>query len=782
MSEREIFMTARAISDPSARAMFLTEACAGDVALRERVERLLHADAMPDSLLDAAPAVLLDTDRSKLGSWTPPREADFTPEESLRFLAPPQQPGTLGRIHHYDVLELVGRGGMGLVLKAFDTRLQRLVAIKVMAPSLAISANARKRFVREAQAGAAVNHRHVVTLHAVEAAHNPPYLVMEFVAGRSLEDKVRQEGPPDANEIVRLGREIAEGLAAAHACGLIHRDIKPANILLEVVGHVSNVPGGGTLETCPPERVKITDFGLARVANDARLTQSGVVAGTPRYMSPEQALGQPLDARSDLFSLGGVLYFLCTAQPPFRAGNTLAVLSQVIRDEPQPIRELNPAVPQWLCDVVAKLQAKDAPQRIQTAQEVVERLAAGGAGVPAGGAESPDPHDRGRRSRVWLAVIGVALGVLSLAAVLLSNQSVGRPPIRQTMPIAGTVPPFSPASLTDRDAFRTPVGKRLRHGIPRDFSSIPRGFSPDGKWLATVSDGDRAVRIWDVATGKQHKELPCFGDLTRGPTFSPDAAWLAVYGGNGVTTLWDTRTFTPGRTLEQQPERIRSAAFDTEDRILATGREDGRVQFWEVATGRKTTELSVSNFPVLGLDFLPGNKRLAVFTPERPPMNRGELDTWHYDCVIQVLDLDEQSSTFKQIVHQWKAPDTHFLQFMIAGDQLYFMKNRYKRHPLLCIADAGTGALREIRSLPGVVPVSLLPFPGRGLLVAYADKVARFWNTETAEVEWEVALPSKEDHASLALHPDGVTVAFGADDLTRVQFFSLITRNEIVLP
>src|ERR1051326_3211064 len=259
---------------------------------------------------------------------------------------------------HYDVLEMVGKGGMGLVLRAFDARLERNVAIKVMAPNLAANATARKRFVREAQAGAAVNHKNVVTIHAVAAEHSPPYLVMELVKGRSLDAKIRSEGPPAVKEIVRIGGEIASGLAAAHACGLVHRDIKPANILLED----------------KTERVKITDFGLAQAANDARLTQSGAVAGTPQYMSPEQALGQGRDARSDLFSLGGVLYFLCTAQAPFRAANTLSVLNQVIKDEPRPIQELNSTVPRWLCDLIARLQAKEPDQRIQTAQEVARTL------------------------------------------------------------------------------------------------------------------------------------------------------------------------------------------------------------------------------------------------------------------------------------------------------------------------------------------------------------------------------------------------------------------------
>jgi serine/threonine-protein kinase len=276
-------------------------------------------------------------------------------ESGLDFLEPSDRPGHLGRLGRYEILEVVGRGGFGIVFKALDEGLHRVVAIKVLAPELAASATARRRFTREAQAAAAVCHEHVVTIHAVDERHRPPYLVMHYVAGMSLQDK---GGPLELREILRIGMQTAAGLAAAHAQGLVHRDVKPANILLE----------NGV------ERVKLTDFGLARAADDASLTQSGVVAGTPMYMAPEQADGQPCDHRSDLFSLGSVLYTMCTGRPPFRASSAMAVLKRVIEDTPRPIRELNPDIPEWLCDIVAKLHAKRPAERFQSAQEVADLL------------------------------------------------------------------------------------------------------------------------------------------------------------------------------------------------------------------------------------------------------------------------------------------------------------------------------------------------------------------------------------------------------------------------
>jgi serine/threonine-protein kinase len=276
----------------------------------------------------------------------------------LGFLSPPAKPEQLGRLERYEVLEEVGRGGMGIVLKAFDPSLHRVVAIKVLAPQLATSGVARKRFLREARAAAAVSHDHIVTIHAVDEANGLPYLVMQYIAGKSLQDRIDKEGPLDTAEVVRIGMQTASGLAAAHAHGIVHRDIKPANVLLE-----EGVP-----------RVKITDFGLARAMDDASLTQSGCVAGSPLYMAPEQARGEALDHRADLFSLGSVLYTMCTGRPPFRAANTLAVLRRVSEDPPRPIRETNPEVPDWLAAVVEKLMAKDPPERYQSAAEVVEVL------------------------------------------------------------------------------------------------------------------------------------------------------------------------------------------------------------------------------------------------------------------------------------------------------------------------------------------------------------------------------------------------------------------------
>jgi hypothetical protein len=293
------------------------------------------------------------------GSRTQPHEGHMADDPVLGFLAPPDTPGHVGRFGAYQVLG-VHRGGMGVVLKAWDPALMRTVAIKVLAPQLATSGAARQRFAREARAAAAVVHHHVVAIHNVDTdkASGLPYLVMPYVAGRSLQERLDRDGPLEPAAALRVGLQAAQGLAAAHAQGIVHRDVKPANILLE----------NGV------ERVVLTDFGLARAADDASVTQSGVIAGTPQYMSPEQARGEAVGPRSDLFSLGSVLYAMCTGRPPFRAPNTMAVLRRVSDEPARPVREVNPAVPAPLAALIAKLHAKDPAKRYPSAAAVAAEL------------------------------------------------------------------------------------------------------------------------------------------------------------------------------------------------------------------------------------------------------------------------------------------------------------------------------------------------------------------------------------------------------------------------
>ncbi len=260
MNEQSIFSEALLL-EPDEREQFLRQSCGEDESLRSQVLALLASHQAAGEFLqtpaleqsesmDETPAAMDQT----LGTGETGRS-----ETTLGFLAPPQRPDSLGRLDHYEVLELVGRGGMGMVLRAFDEKLHRVVALKVVSRELAASPIGRKRFIREAIAAAQVSHENVVHIHAVEVEGAVPYLVMQYVEGKSLDERLKEEGSLELKEILRIAAQIASGLAAAHKQGLIHRDIKPANILLE----------NGV------QRVKITDFGLARAVDDASVTQTG---------------------------------------------------------------------------------------------------------------------------------------------------------------------------------------------------------------------------------------------------------------------------------------------------------------------------------------------------------------------------------------------------------------------------------------------------------------------------------------------------------------------------
>ena len=278
--------------------------------------------------------------------------------QRLDFLAPTDDPHMLGRYAGYEISGVIGCGGMGIVLKGFDSALNRYAAIKVLAPHYASSGAARQRFAREAQAAAAVVHDNVIAIHGVAEFNGLPYLVMPYVKGVSLQKRIDKDGTLSVPEILRIAMQIARGLAAAHDQGLVHRDIKPGNILLP-----ENV-----------ERVIITDFGLARAADDASLTRSGVIAGTPQYMSPEQARGEGIDHRSDLFSLGSVMYAMCTGHPPFRAETPYGILRRITDNAHRPVLELRSDVPPWLCSIIDRLLAKEANNRFKSADEVAKLL------------------------------------------------------------------------------------------------------------------------------------------------------------------------------------------------------------------------------------------------------------------------------------------------------------------------------------------------------------------------------------------------------------------------
>ena len=405
-----------------------------------------------------------------------PRQSRFTDLTPWLNLADPA--GGVGRVAEFDLRECVGRGGMGVVFRAFDSRLQRQVALKFMNPGLLANATAAERFLREARAAASINHPNVVTVHGAGQVRELPYLVMEYVAGESLGERLNR-GPIASPRLVEIAKQVAEGLAAAHAVGVHHRDIKPENILLV---------DGTSL-------VKLTDFGLARTGESTPLTQTGSLLGTPDFIAPEQidpSLGI-VDQRSDLFSLGSVLYAMCTGQPPFSAPNIVATLNGVCTKTPPPVESYAPETPTWLAELIVRLLQKDPAARLQSASQVAEVISRRAVPAPLTPVArdsidstipsvviAPAPTRRSERHRSTLPW-PLLWGVVSFACVLGALFAI----VRQTGPA-------SPAIEDDIGETQSPP---LGINALQPELAVDDDHAEDQPLVFEVSDVERLVRL-----------------------------------------------------------------------------------------------------------------------------------------------------------------------------------------------------------------------------------------------------------------------------------------------
>jgi serine/threonine protein kinase len=388
---------------PAAEQEFLAEHLERCGSCRSRLEGLatptksILPDRGPSTFggfgNDPPPRELIERWQGQVPPTPVPLASDNTGEILLQLLEPAEDPDELGRLGPYHILRVIGQGGMGIVLLARDSALRRQVALKLMQPALAVHPEARERFLREARAAAAVHDDHVVTIHAVESGRSVPYLVMEYVPGRSLQEILNAGERLPMAEVAALGAQVAEGLAAAHACGLVHRDVKPANILIDR----------------RTGRAKLTDFGLARAGDDPVLTRPGIVTGTPEYMAPEQASGKVVDHRADLYSLGAVLYAVLTGRPPLTASFTQDLLQKLSNEAPPPLRRSDPDTPTALVELIGRLLRKEPASRPESAESVARTLR---------GLVGPSaPSSRSPTRRRSVAAIGLA-GLLALGAWL----------------------------------------------------------------------------------------------------------------------------------------------------------------------------------------------------------------------------------------------------------------------------------------------------------------------------------------------------------------------------
>ncbi|MBX3442083.1 MAG: protein kinase [Planctomyces sp.] len=691
-------------------------------------------------------------------------------------LSPSTVPGSLGRMGKYEVLSVIGRGGLGVVLRGLDPQLNRIVAIKIPAPEFAANPTVRRRFLREAQAAAAVSHDHVVTIHAVDEAQGTPYLVMEYISGISLQQEIDQHGPLDTRKTLRIAMQTASGLAAAHKQGLVHRDVKPANILLE----------NGV------QRVKLTDFGLARAVDDASITQSGVVAGTPQYMSPEQARGDSIDTRSDLFSLGAVMYAMATGRAAFRADSTLAVLRRVCEDQPRPIPQINPDVPAWLTDIIDRLLAKNPRDRIQTAQDVVEllseRLAYAQEPATTAAPRKLPPPPVVRRKRLWrIERIATALAITSLLIALLLGFFWTTEVRYEATPVADAVGASSDVEVVDlsissRKAPSDPPTRPVAPVPPRGdgWSAIlpsnpstfhfntdvySARFLPDGQQILVGTWGSGLQVIDGPSGGYSQSTFSMYPFITRAIPLAEGR--IAATGDAGRFEV-----FTPGQPVGQTfrlgTKMIWQLSAAADGRQVAAGGDDGIVSVWHIDQGlirtfhhrrqaidspaeRAEPEASSSSESPAGAGSKPIIVRCVAISPDGAHVVSGGTDgvvrAWNIKANRQVMEIQPV-----------EASD---LAFFGDSRRVAIAGNDYKVH----VWDITTGEDRKITGHTDVIVSIAVSRDQRTIASGSDDRSIRIWNAETGR-----SLLKIHGHTgkitSLDFSPDGRWLAASGLDRT----------------
>jgi serine/threonine protein kinase len=466
-------------------------------------------------------------------------------EEVAHLLAPPEMSDEIGRLGGYRVLRVLGVGGMGIVFEAEDPQLERLLALKVMRPSLAAFPTYRERFLREARAAAAIDHDHIVAIHQVGQERGVPFLAMPRLKGESLRMRLQRERRLPVPDVLRLGREIAEGLAAAHERGLLHRDIKPDNIWLDSRG-----------------RVKILDFGLARSCHaEKNLTQSGDVLGTPNYMAPEQALGRAVDTRCDLFSLGAVLYRMATGEPPFTGDSAAEVLVALAQSEPASPSVSTDGIPPALDDLILELLAKDPAERPHSSHEVAARLAEMESQAAATVKRRKSPfwlrgwaskrRSRKQGSRTKTALGAGLLAIVMLAAGAVIHGAAERPSQRSSR---GAAPLGDPPSLPSDAKNNVNLVQ-----IPANQEWTDTGIDLHGVMELSITAKGRVEAASATETRLYYHQVPPGGrEETFGYFPHPSLPGLALVGrvGNGQPFLVGEGCTVSLRLVEEQNQSL----------------------------------------------------------------------------------------------------------------------------------------------------------------------------------------------------------------------------------
>jgi WD40 repeat protein len=680
--------------------------------------------------------------------------------ELCEFLAPAQAPDELGRLGPYRILAILGAGGMGVVYQAEDTQLKRPVALKAMLPTLGASESARKRFLREAQVAAAIDHDNIVHIYQVGEDRGVPFMAMQFLHGESLDERLKREKRLPMPEVLRIGRETAEGLAAAHERGLIHRDIKPPNLWLEG----------------PRRRVKILDFGVARaVGDDAHLTQTGAIVGTPAYMAPEQAQGKAVDQRCDLFSLGCLLYRISTGQLPFKGSDTISMLAALALEDPPPPASLNPAVPEQFSELVLRLLAKKPDERPQSAQFIVRALHEIEQKTPRTDAVAVVDAETETKGRGKETLRGIVAAVQSLRG---QRAWFGKkpPPLPWLLGMAGGLAAFVVLGLV----LFWPT-KRGLVKIETDDPSIEIVFDKNGptvkgagKEPISLSAGEHGVHIrrGDFEFDADKFVLRKGETVTLKVQLSPGKLQVTADGkvlGEGAV----------GKVADANPERlptqvqmarpdmnavevrrfeghegpVTSVAYAQDGRHALSGSWDRTVRVWDVMTGEELRHFE-GHVDIVWRVALSPDGRHGVSGGQDRVNAAGKRDydlrVWAIDGPAQVQRLKGHQSTISGLVF---APDGHRL-----------LSSSWDATVRLWDMDSGK-QLDTLEFNGPVLSVAVSP-GGRQIALGRLDGTVEVWDLDTHKCVGTFSHHTKGQIHTVAFSPNGQQVISGSQDQT----------------
>ncbi|PQJ35777.1 hypothetical protein BSZ35_15295 [Salinibacter sp. 10B] len=636
----------------------------------------------------------------------------------------------------YNIEKELGRGGMAIVYKAVQESLGREVALKVLPQGMTHDRKMLERFHREAQSAAQLNHPHIVTIFDEGELNGVHYMAMEYLEGRDLHEIVQEKGPVSPEQAVSLIAPMAEALGYAHNQGTVHRDVKSSNVMVTDVG-----------------RPVLMDFGIAYAGSDARLTQTGTVLGTPEYMSPEQARGNDVDARGDLYSLGVVLYESITGKLPHTGGHPMSVVYKVLHESYTPPRQIDDSIPAWLEQVIAKLLKKDPNDRYQTGQEAAEALHSEDPGEevevpsPSSGDGTADAEEQvsmdaggGQGEPAQTQVYRPEEGEAEPSPAAMSETATATEEEQEAM---------TPSPSTEDGASEGPQRQRLH--IVRSLEGNADwvnavSFSPDGQYALSGAPNN-TIKLWEVVTGR---EIQTFEGLTEQPisvALSPDGDRLVSETSDGIVRLWDVDSGDTVRTFEENSEAVLGATFSPDGQhVLSGGGASGTLHLWDVDTGDLVRRFDENNEAIFSVTFSPNGEYVLSGSGQS-----GTLKLWDVETGSVVRTFDEGD---------WDSTYVFSVAFSPNGE--YALSGSDDMTARLWDVDSGK-LLRTFEGHSGLVIAVAFSPDGQYVLSGSSDMTVQLWKVEDGNLGY-VFEGDAEGVNAIAFSPDGRYVLSGSKD------------------